>query len=293
MVVKSVFTQVYGLGRSLLALSLWCTLIFSGSETLFPPVHLDFLDGEILLVKLNIFYIFRENLLVAKVLSSVVLWGVIFGWYPRVTGVLHWWLTLNFYSASYILEGGDQLMTIATFLLVPVTLLDRRTNHWQHEVMQSPAELWTGRLALFLIRLQVAVVYFIAAAGKLIRVAEWRDGTALYYHFNDEVYGAPPYLLHFFNWIFTSEVTLMAMTWTVLLFEFLMAAALFMNVKIRRKLWLPAVLFHLAIALVHGLFSFFLVMMGMLVFYLWDPGFRMAFPGVQKTDKHHPAEGVY
>jgi hypothetical protein len=69
-------------------------------------------------------------------------------------------------------------------------------------------------------------------------------------------------------------VLVVPVTWSVLLFELALAAALIAPLRFRTRLLPVAILFHVGIALVHGMPTFALTMSGALVLYLrpsWQP----------------------
>src|SRR4029450_13303017 len=96
--------------------------------------------------------------------------------------------------------------------------------------------------------------YFHACVGKF-RIAEWVDGTALYYWVTDPQFGATGWIQMVLQPIVKSPaVTLL--TWAVIAIELLLALGVVMPASTRRALFWPGVLFHVGIALVHGLVSF-------------------------------------
>ena len=91
---------------------------------------------------------------------------VLSGYYPRFTGVLHWLISSSVFQAANLVEGGDQITAILTLLLVPVTLLDPRRNHWQQPT--GPVNRYRGftaRVFLVLVSLQLGLA--IIAEGSL------------------------------------------------------------------------------------------------------------------------------
>ncbi len=125
------WNNVYGLARSILALSFLLTLSFTGIENLFPEVNDVLLRQPILeFEKLSIFYLFEDNLTLAYWLIVFILVLVIIGYLPQVTSILHWWVAISYTFSGIIIEGGDQIAAILTLLLIPIALTDNRTNHW-------------------------------------------------------------------------------------------------------------------------------------------------------------------
>lgn len=266
------WTNVYGLARSFLALSLLSTLLFTGVDSLFPTVDGELLKQPVLIFdKISIFYLMGENLLLAWLLSILILLAVIIGFFPQVTGILHWWVTYSYLVSGIIIEGGDQIASILTMLLIPVTLTDNRINHWF-----SPKESAKGKIKLFVwsiytvICLQVSVIYLHAGVAKMF-VEEWLNGTAAYYWFTHSNFGASGMLKDVISGLLSNATISTMVTWGTMIFEIILFAWLFMS---RNKwnwkvLFFAAILFHFSIAAIHGLVSFMFTMTGALIIYFF------------------------
>lgn len=270
-----VWTNVYGLSRTLLALSTAGTLFFNSSGTLFtpvgPPYHLPVCLG---LARLSFFCLFPPAYLgIARFLAAFGFLAIASGWRPRWTGVLHWWLALSFALSEATPDGGDQLAADLALLFVPVTLMDRRRWHWDTPPSENLGSLiyilrgLVAASALTVARIQVAAVYFHAAIAKF-RVEEWRDGTALYYWFTNPIVGAKGIVAQGVAFLTKSETLIPLLTWGSIGIEVL----LFMALVMPKKAWAPmlylGLTFHLFIALLFGLTSFSIIMAGALVIYL-------------------------
>jgi antimicrobial peptide system SdpB family protein len=268
------WTNVYGLARTLLAVGSAATLAFSHSHTLFRAAlqmpSAPFCQGP---AKIGLFCLFPAgHLEIARWAAVAILLTVASGWRPRVTGIPHWWVSYSLHTSSSLTDGGDQVTSILTLLLLPLTLTDRRRWHWHRPLgaasrgIQEVKRL-VALSALLMARVQVASVYFQAAYAKL-SVEEWANGTALYYWMTDDSWGAPRWLLPVFVPLLSHGVTVALMTWGAVLLEIV----LFMALTMPRRAWaylLPlGIAFHAAIAVVHGLGSFALAMMGALILYL-------------------------
>lgn len=272
---QSPWTNVYGLARSTLALGTFITLASHHSDLLFRPM-----GGEVSgmlqgsgAAQWSLFNLTPpEHLEWARLFSVLVLLLVIIGWRPRITGVLHWWVSFSFASTAMLLDGGDHVAVVLSLLLLPITLTDNRRWHWSVANESDPGILSqlkrdTAVSAMWVIRLQVAIIYFHAGVAKLA-VEEWVNGTALYYWFTNPIFGAPSWLEPVLLPLLTSPVGVTLLTWTVLLLEI----TLFLGLVIERR-WRPALLvlglsFHAGIILVHGLVSFFCSMAAALILYL-------------------------
>lgn len=272
---RTPWTNVYGLARTILALGTFLTLAASTTDILFRPA-VGQADAPKCggLARIGVFCLLDDNLEVARWIAMALLLVIASGWRPLVTGPVHWWITNSFAFSMTIPDGGDHLTSLLTFLLLPLTLTDRRRWHWapaeEAEAEPSPARD-TAKLfafsAIAVIRLQMAGVYFHAAVAKF-GVAEWADGTALYYWLNDPVFGAPHWARSFLSPVLENALAVAAITWGSMLIEL----ALFLGLVVHRRFWkylLPlGLVFHWAIALSMGLLSFSTAMSGALLLYL-------------------------
>ena len=117
---KNYITNVYGVSRSLFALGTFITLIFNSNESLFAINQYKLKENLSLINEINLFHLFDyEGLYISKIISLVILLLVIFGIYPRYTGILHWWVSVSFFNAGTIVEGGDQITANVLFFLIP------------------------------------------------------------------------------------------------------------------------------------------------------------------------------
>ncbi len=180
-------------------------------------------------------------------------------------------VALSLQSSGIVLDGGDQVTTVLTFLLLPVTLTDNRKWHWQrfdekdaHSFSQKLKSL-VAISTLGAIRLQVSIIYFHAATSKLA-LEEWIDGTILYYWLNDPLIGLPVWLR--FNLPIYSSKFVVIFTWGTLLLETLLFMGLLMNKKYWKPLLIAGIIFHAGIALMMGLISFGCAMTAALILYL-------------------------
>ena len=284
------WSNVYGLARSMLAVATLLTLLANPAGQLFHPLIVDdpgifdrrAIDG------LSLFLLAREHLVLAKIVAVIILLLVASGWRPRLTALPHWWVSYSFAASASVIDGGDLVAATLTLLLLPVALTDRRRSHWRGIGDGNLAESVAAQTGLMLIRFQVSVIYLFAALLKL-RSEEWANGTALYYWWTHPKFGTwGP-----FRWL-TDLVgptrLVVPLTWGVLVLELCLAFALLAPVRFRNRLLPVAVLFHVGIALLHGLPTFALTMGAALVLYLrpvWRPFslpelWRRAAPRISK-----------
>jgi antimicrobial peptide system SdpB family protein len=203
-----------------------------------------------------------DHLELARWIAIACLVLVVIGWRPRLTCLLHWWVTTSLMLTCILADGGDQLASVLTLLLVPILLLDSRRWHWEtSQASDHPAEFVRTRLArwsLRLIRLQVAVVYLHAATGKFAG-REWRNGTAIYYWLLDTRIGVPEAYHVWVLRLLDQPFMTVLLTWGPIILELALFTALVMpsTAPARRWLFVFGVLFHAGNVVFFGLVSFF------------------------------------
>lgn len=268
------WTDVYGTARSLLALATASTLIANPAAVMFRPVAGGIAQvplAQSALQRIGFFALFGEpNLELARWVAAFFLLIVASGWRPRITAIPHWWISLSLQMNAVTVDGGDQLTAVLTLLLLPIALTDSRAWHWQNS--QAPENSSASRrliavFTLLLIRIQVAGVYFHAAVGKFA-VAEWANGTALYYWILHPGFGAADWLSPIVTPLLVNGYTVVLLTWGVMASEYALSLGLFVS----RRAW-PALLtlgigLHVGIVLLHGLVSFSVAMFAALILYL-------------------------
>jgi len=257
-----------GLARSLLATGTLLTLLFNSSDFLIDITTVrDFVNPW---QNLNLFFLFADNLTTAKIISVVTLLFVISGYFPFVTGVLHWFVTYSFFKSCSIIDGGDQVSSVLTLLLIPITLTDKRRNHWQESVCEVDSlKALVSKTAFTLVKIQVCAIYLHAFVGK-VPVVEWLNGTATYYWLTHEYFGVHETLRPLYEFFLTNSFFVTLVTWGTLVFEFALSSAIFVDSKkIKLALLLSGILFHSFILVNHGLVTFFLSMTSALILYLY------------------------
>ncbi len=105
--IQNPYSSTLGLVRSLLALSTLLTLLFNDSGSIFSsPLSTQICTSGI--KELSLYCLFSGgDLYIARIVSILILVLVIVGIYPRVTGVLHWWVSLSFFISTPYVDGGD------------------------------------------------------------------------------------------------------------------------------------------------------------------------------------------
>lgn len=259
------------LARTLLALCFLSTLVFTPSYDLFPIQHFVELKSNIKgIFHLN-FFLWFDTVLIPYLNSIVVLILVITGYYPRLTCIIHTWVSYSIYYTMLVTDGGDQINIILTTLLLPICLLDKRKNGWttntKEKAFNNNILLYNASLAILFIQIQMALLYFNAGVSKMF-ASEWLNGTAVYYWFNDPTFGAPKWLNFCIGFLFKNNYTVTLINWSVIFLEIGLFTGFFLKQKYKSLLFILAFIFHFLIFIVHGLPSFGLSMTaGLILFY--------------------------
>ena len=265
------WTVLLGFSRSAIAFGLLLTLLFNSNEVLFIYGFVNETTPQFSGIGTISIYNVLPNIALAKWVSIFILILVISGVYPRYTCILHWWITFSYFTTSFLIDGGDQISSILTFVLIPICLTDRRSSHWKRAPKENAIPFWTKGIAFFsflIIEIQVAFLYFHSVIGKL-DVKEWVNGTALYYWFRHPQIGINENLYALIIPLLSNPFIVTFLTWGVLLFELLLFTCLFVrDKKIRKIAWITGILFHFGIILAFGLVSFFFAMVGALTLFL-------------------------
>lgn len=246
--------------RATLASTLFATLLLTPLGSLFQPVYGDGVRPNCETYRLipNLYCIF-PTLELGKLFSLIVLLLVIVGLAPRVTGILHYWVQYSFMDGIAISDGGDQIATVLTLLLIPLTLTDSRTNMWaQPRGKKKHLSLAIAAACLVGIKVQMSALYLQSSIEKISQ-AEWQIGNNLYYTFIGP-FGLSGWVKQILQPLFDQSVIVAAMTWSVIAIELLIGIALVVKTNYRLWLFLLAVALHGGIAILMGLWSFALNM---------------------------------
>lgn len=276
------WTNAYGFCRSLIGFSTLVTLLFNDISIFIRPVSglekYPFCTNNFSLFCLvpNDYLYF--NLL--KWMCILILFLVVIGWRPRFTGIPHYYILYSLQNAATAIDGGEQIGTVITLLLIPITLLDGRKWHWLNvpektEDVISVYKNVTIYCIWMAIRFQMSFVYIGAAITRLKNI-EWKNGTALYYFFNDPMLGIPDGLKSILEPLLTSWFVIIP-TWGTTIVELVLFAALFSSKKHWKYYLYLGITLHVGIALFLGLFSFSLTMIGCLILYLHPINKKITF----------------
>jgi antimicrobial peptide system SdpB family protein len=207
---------------------------------------------------------------IANLIVVLILLFVMSGFLPKISCLLHYLACFSFHNYFIILNGGDDITLNLSLLLIPLCLTDNRNNQWKHppELSQTSASSSNivANLALIAIHLQAAWLYFDAFYPKMF-TPQWLDGTALFYYTSHYRLGAPDWLRNI-DEIITTTAFVRVLSWGALLLELILAFALLLPSRLKRKLFIPALCFHFLILIHFGLITFFIAIAGMLLLYL-------------------------
>ncbi len=253
------WTNVYGLGRSLIALSTFLTLISNDIDLLFYSSLSNGRSPEISgLYKINFFNFFHSYHETSKIVALILLLLVISGWRPLLTGIFHTWIAISFMQLCPYIDGGDQICQILSILILPLCLFDTRKWHWAPSVTTkastNPYVQIFFKYFVIMIRLQIALVYLNSATAKF-GVNEWVNGSAVWYWFKEPTVGYNNYIGYVLDPVLRIPILIALITWGAIIFELLLAGALFMEKKYWKYLLTSGIIFHLMILLIFGLGS--------------------------------------
>lgn len=196
------------------------------------------------------------------------------GLVPAMAAPLHAYAAFTVASNTVGIEGGDYLVATSTVVLAVVCLTDRRLQGWSPRGSGKPALAFIPAQVLLLgMRLQVAYVYLEAATVKQSHPI-WADGSALWYWLQQPNFGARPEVRDLLSVVLAQGPVLHAMTWGVIVTEYVLAVAV-LSARRRNARFLTlavAVSMHLVFALVLGLITFFVSMVGVLLLVSWRAG---------------------
>lgn len=282
------WTSTVGLARSLLALQCAVTLIVTPTDILFTPFRSGGV-GQCAAIHAPLSWpcwFGPDSIAVAQYTAGALCLLIATGLAPALTAIPLATILVGFATAGAATDGGDQLAGILGLLLMPTSLTDTRWNPWS----SVPSRRWirpravVGNSGLWLVKLQISVVYLVACLGKLPS-NEWVDGTALYYWTRNDSFGAPGYLRWLVDPVTASPWGSALLTWGVLVLEFALAVSLLVPVRVRLRALMPlAIVFHLAIWFVLGIASFAVVMIAALLLLLVPIG----IDPLTSTRRTHP-----
>lgn len=117
------WTNVYGMVRSLLAFSLFSTLLFNDATVLFRPSSGN--PGWLKPDTLSLFSFVPEtafSLNIIRLICLLLLVVVMSGWRPRVTAFFHVYVAYSINAAATVIDGGEQVNLVISVLLLPLAI---------------------------------------------------------------------------------------------------------------------------------------------------------------------------
>jgi len=253
--------------RTLLALNTLTTLVFNSNYVLFGHK----ISKGILLEKYGIFFLFSNNLDVAKIISVIILIIIILGFYPKWTSILHFYISYSFIMACDVTYGADRIASNVTLFLIPLCFFDSRENQFKKKKdinnLKNNKVYWFFYMAVMI---QISLIYF-QAFHKKIELLEWQNGTAVFYYVTHNEYGLGVYN-GVKDFLQRNYFLVYLLTWGALFIELMLALLILVKSKLPLTvlylILFLGIFFHFVIMFVHGLFPFFLVMSGVLCFYI-------------------------
>ena len=260
------FTPVVGATRTILALSTALTLTFTPSSQLFfrSESYPDGVTCSTDATRLSFFCLTADEGVPtwAVIVAIGVLLIVASGLLPRWTSIPHWYLTWSLAAGSPVPDGGDHLASNLVLILIPLCLADSRITHWHHDnsyQQKSSVAKYIAYACLGLWIAQLIGVYLQASIAKMA-VTEWADGSALWYWMQNPTFGPPEPLSSLALFVLQFPFIAVVASYGTLVLQLVLAAGPFMPHATRRVLLVLAVVFHGAIAISMGLWSFSAVM---------------------------------
>jgi antimicrobial peptide system SdpB family protein len=193
-------------------------------------------------------------------LAVVGLLLVASGYRPRYSSILHLWIVFSVTTSVTLPDGGDSIALIACFLITPMCLADPRRWQWTPPPQRmSRSGRTVAYLSFWALRLQIAYLYADSAIAKM-GVADWQNGSALYYFVRDQMFGSAGPLAPLWLWLSGQAPTTLAITWGAIAVELAIALFTLLGTRWRLAALGLGLALHALIFLSMGLFSFSLVM---------------------------------
>ena len=204
---------------------------------------------------------------IARVLSLLILVSVVIGFKPRWTCLPHFVVSLSLAMAFTVNTGGERVASTITALLVVVCLADDRTWAWGRTPLSRADRAGfagAAAAAVLTIRGQLAVIYLVAAATKVVTPG-WGTGGWLQSLLLDTTYGVPPSVLRTVVPIVENQSFLIFLEISVVAVEVAIAIGVCGTRRMRSVALVLGLLLHASIGVFMGLPAFALTMIGSLL----------------------------
>ena len=155
----------------------------------------------------------------------------------------------------YLPDGGTNILQLTFYYLLFLT--------GSAAVQGGSVRAWLHNLAVWMIRVQVIIVYLTAGISKLAGT-EWQSGTAMYVISRVEWFSLP-----LVSDLFKYPLVTYSATYLTVVYQILFPVALFVP-RVRLGFILFGVGLHLSIAFVMGLVTFSTIMIGLELFLIND-----------------------
>ncbi|MCJ1714488.1 sporulation-delaying protein SdpB family protein [Curtobacterium sp. VKM Ac-2922] len=195
---------------------------------------------------------------------------VVSGIYPRWTSILHAWVAISMAVSLSLPDGGEAVAVFSCVLLIGVLVPNSKPFAWRRTESESrPVLRAIGYAASLALCLQVAGIYFESGLAKLA-VADWANGSAVYYIVRDPMFGSVGLVGSVVAEITAHPLGTALFTWGTIVAECCIAVAFLLPHRFKRYGLVGVILLHTSIAIIMGLWSFALVMIGTAVVASYD-----------------------
>lgn len=255
-------TRSFDAGRAVLALAQLTLLLTTPTNRVFVPVgtQLPFAKCDLFLREVSAFCWSEPE--PVRWIFIVLLLAIGAGLAPRYLSWVHWYIALSIGMAIDLPEGGEAILMTATFWIAIASIADPRWLAWRDPSRPpSPVLNAVAWAALWILRIQMAYIYLNSGIAKLA-VEQWGDGSALYYVVRMEFFGSVGPLGDLARFLTSVPLFAAALTWGTIALEIAMAVLILGPVKMQRYALAASIALHLAIAVLLGLASFALAMVG-------------------------------
>lgn len=199
---------------------------------------------------------------IGRWLGIAIAMVVISGLVPRYTSVLHAWLAVSMSISLSLPDGGESVAVFATLLLVPILVPNDRLNGWSAAPRaQSPTLNGIGYAGSLALCVQLAGIYYESGLSK-IAVNDWANGSAMFYVTRDPMFGTSGILGGLAQGFTALPIGTAALTWGTIALECTIATLFLAPAHYKRYGLVAVVVLHAGIAVLMGLWSFSLVMIG-------------------------------
>ncbi len=164
-----------------------------------------------------------------------------------ITAFLIFWFSISYSRLLFpVLNGSDLVLNL--FLMIGVLIPVSPSRKGQARDYQ----IYLSHYAVLLIRVEMALIYFLSGFDKLITEA-WRNGAAIFSVVNLDFFTNPVFSISLDKW------QLVTIAWAVIVFELAFSVLIWFS-AFRKYLLILGVLFHLGIVVFMGLVDFGLLM---------------------------------